>query len=782
MESTDKLKELERLLGEARQRAEEAEREKQEEQRRAERAQQRAERAQQQAERAQQRAQAFEQLNQPTTLVEYIAACHDVVFTKFNIETDHRLTSRGLITNPRNKLCPTDIRPWPDFLQLQRLAFGALYEIWPAEKRVFESRSFLIGLGNRVSKRAVADERTLEYFLHNSVEDPVRSIIDQLGEVEEVRKAFSIGGGIVFENHPHAISDIAEEVVNRERPSTPLQQQNFRQLRPDQICVYQSDNSKSTARAMIFVSEYKPPHKLTAPHLRIGLRPMNIYKEVVNRKTIPTNADPDGRFQYYAERLTASAITQTYHYMVEGGLEYGLLTTGETIVFLKIDWSDPGVLYYHLAEPGPEVSAHSEHPQLCTAVGQYLAFTLMALGWPGRREEHGQDERERAMKNLKVWAEDFETTVRSIPESERSATSDSSPTTYAGVDRSPCFRRKRRRLEEDLPSKHLGKDDRSESSDDERSSWLPDSPTPTSQSTRQGTRRSQRLAQRSPPGDRGNELTEEETLPLTSISAVSEKYCTQACLIGLVRDGHLDPKCPNVSLHRKTGGQSQAHHPLRHEEWLQLLRKQLEHSLDNGITRLRNCGARGVLFRVNMLAYGYVFVSKGTVRAFVRDLEHEAIVYKRLQSIQGKHVPVFLGNIDLHSLNKTYFYDHRVYVVYLAFLSWAGCSITEAEKSGVTKQLLQKEAIKSLHAVHQEGVIHKDIRIFNMLYNTEIKGVMMIDFERAGLGPPPLLLERVVPNKRTWQERRTGRLGAVGWKRANREFLEEICEVEMVFM
>ncbi|KAH6645665.1 hypothetical protein BKA67DRAFT_586063, partial [Truncatella angustata] len=57
---------------------------------------------------------------------------------------------------------------------------------------------------------------------------------------------------------------------------------------------------------------------------------MDIFKDVVNRKTIPTAADPDGRFQYYAERLTAAAITQTYNYMIEGDLEYGLLTTGQT--------------------------------------------------------------------------------------------------------------------------------------------------------------------------------------------------------------------------------------------------------------------------------------------------------------------------------------------------------------------------------------------------------------------------------------------------------------------
>ncbi|KAI1839224.1 hypothetical protein JX266_014565, partial [Neoarthrinium moseri] len=70
----------------------------------------------------------------------------------------------------------------------------------------------------------------------------------------------------------------------------------------------------------------------------------NIFADVVNRKTIPTAADPIGRFEYHAERLTAAAVTQTYKYVINGGLEYGLLTTGETIVSLWVDWQDPEML------------------------------------------------------------------------------------------------------------------------------------------------------------------------------------------------------------------------------------------------------------------------------------------------------------------------------------------------------------------------------------------------------------------------------------------------------
>ncbi|KAF4120731.1 hypothetical protein GMORB2_2735 [Geosmithia morbida] len=146
---------------------------------------------------------------------------------------------------------------------------------------------------------------------------------------------------------------------------------------------------------MAHIYEYKPPHKLTALHIRRGLHPMNVHQDVVNRITIPPTEDRDASFQYSAEKLTTSAITQIYHYMIEGGLDYGLLTTGETIVFLKIDWEDPETLFYHVAEPKAEALAHPEHSDLCTAVAQYLAFTLIALN--SLEGQHGQEERQNAM-------------------------------------------------------------------------------------------------------------------------------------------------------------------------------------------------------------------------------------------------------------------------------------------------------------------------------------------------------------------------------------------------
>ncbi|KAG9250055.1 uncharacterized protein F5Z01DRAFT_430295 [Emericellopsis atlantica] len=783
---------LERRLREAERRVEQERQRAEHERQRAEEAERGREVERERAEKEQQRAEQSERQTQPTTLDEYIAACHTSVFSRLSVETDSKFTSKGPITNPRDKWCPSKLQPWSDFLEKQRTVLGTLNATFPIETRVFENKSFLEGMGERISSRKIADEKTLEYFLHNSVEDPVRNIIEKLKNNPETSNAFDMNHGIVFENHPHAISDVAEEVADRETPSTPPktpnQRQDPHQLRADQICIYRSDSTDSSERTMLYISEYKPPHKLTAPHLRLGLRPMDIYKEVVNRRTIPTSVDAAARFQYFAERLTASAITQTYHYMIEGGLEYSLLTTGETIVFLTIDWDDPGTLYYHLAEPGPEAAARPDQLHLCSSVGQYLAFTLLALV---TRTVHGQEERQRATQTLHTWAEDFETTVRSIPDSERTAASDASfipePTTYQDVDRSPIFQRLRRRIFPqdqcgDRPSKVNHPPESSD--DDESSSKPPETPTPSVGDA--GARRSQRILARrsrgggSQRGGKGADDVEAGTEEKTdAISLRDGPYCTQACLLGLVKGQKLDPTCPNVDLHRRNGD----HHPVDHAQWLSLLHRQLEQSLDDGITPLGHGGARGVLFRVTLLAYGYTFVSKGTVRAFIPDLEHEADVYKRLLPAQGRNVPVFLGVVDLRQMRKIYYYDHRVYVVYLTFLSWAGCSISEAEAAGFPRAKLHQMAMQSLRAIHRYRVRHKDVRDANMLFNRET-GVMMIDFERAEM----LDLQRqplapVVPNKRVrvGEGRRGKQLRKMKMTMGRQEFSSEVGELEAIF-
>jgi hypothetical protein len=57
--------------------------------------------------------------------------------------------------------------------------------------------------------------------------------------------------------------------------------------------------------------------------------------------------------------LTAAALTQTYSYTIENGLEYNKLVTGEADGFLQVKEDEPHTLY-HLAEPNIEAEVQSE--------------------------------------------------------------------------------------------------------------------------------------------------------------------------------------------------------------------------------------------------------------------------------------------------------------------------------------------------------------------------------------------------------------------------------------
>lgn len=102
-----------------------------------------------------------------------------------------------------------------------------------------------------------------------------------------MQEEFDLGSGVIFNNHPNVISNVTEEVLEQrnaqEPPKTPGRTRpNLHQLRPDQICVYKKDKGVLAGQRLAYIVKYKPPHKLTPPQLRLGLRPLDIYKEVVN--------------------------------------------------------------------------------------------------------------------------------------------------------------------------------------------------------------------------------------------------------------------------------------------------------------------------------------------------------------------------------------------------------------------------------------------------------------------------------------------------------------------
>ncbi|KAM3462619.1 hypothetical protein NHJ6243_004020 [Beauveria neobassiana] len=261
-------------------------------------------------------------------------------------------------------------------------------------------------MGNRIDACRVRDEASLVSVQQNTIEVPVRIIMSKISDFDPQRYSLAV----------------PEEVEFR---TTASKDENLRT-----ICAFRNSAHQEH---IAFIIEYKAIHKLHTAHFEQGLRQMNILEEVVNKMTLPT-AEPE-RVKHYAELLSAAAVTQTYHYMLEAALEYGYLTNGDAIVFLNIYWTDPTVLRYHLARPACEVLVDQD-ATWSNAVCQVLAFTIMAL----QSSQHSNDDRVAAANKCNKWLVDFghvldqilkEEEEREEKEREEKA-AHSGPTTLAG--------------------------------------------------------------------------------------------------------------------------------------------------------------------------------------------------------------------------------------------------------------------------------------------------------------------------------------------------------------
>jgi multidrug efflux pump subunit AcrA (membrane-fusion protein) len=241
-----------------RRRAKEADERAELERRRAEDEQRNRKEADERAELERRRAEEQEEKTRHTTFEEYIRACHTLLSKPLRIQTDKSLSTQGSITSPKNKPCPTLLKPWTDFPVLQQQLFERIYEYIPRDAGLFSSTQYLTELGQDLCDRPLASEKDLEAYQRLAVERPTTHIISRLQQVEEARHEFNLGGGIIFENHANTLSDRNEEVQqslqdlrisSKGQPSG----SNPKPRNADQICVYKEADG---IRSLCMVVEY----------------------------------------------------------------------------------------------------------------------------------------------------------------------------------------------------------------------------------------------------------------------------------------------------------------------------------------------------------------------------------------------------------------------------------------------------------------------------------------------------------------------------------------------
>ncbi|KAH7304561.1 hypothetical protein B0I35DRAFT_454667 [Stachybotrys elegans] len=714
-ERRKQAEEREKEEAEGRRRAEEREKEEAEGRRQAEEREKQAE--EREKEEAEGRRQA-EERNRQTSFTELLQHCHDLLSRQLRVETPSRSTS-GKIPLPTGKYCPTRLEHWADCPKQLLGVYNSVCQYLQPDPgdapRLFSSLPELEGLSRRFARRPLSSEQDLEAYERFGVEEHVHDIIAELCKLPAARDEFGLGDGIQFINHANSLSRDEDFEAGASQPSS------IPHPRPDEFCIHRIDGSSHTILTSV---EYKPAHKLPVAALRMGLRPMDLWKKMVRSNKIPT--DQDAKLQYNAQRLVCSAVVQEYHVMIQEGLEYSYLTNGVARVFLRVPQDEPSTLYYFLCDPHSEVNAAADSlPQLWkTSIARVLCLCLMAFRSPARDQEW----RNLSRCDLHTWETSFEHTrsqiprdeLQQIPHSDSTAPEFPSPasgSSYAPPSSSP------------LPSPSEGRrvPTRSQTScaplENRPRSLSPDSSgSDTNQIAGQKRRISQVTA--SPSSRQSGRQQESRNDQEDQTRRRAAQFCTQRCLLGLQTGSRLDELCPNVDQHRR-GQEDRTQHPISAEKLVLSLKSQLDEVIDRCIP-LGGCGFYGAPFKLTCTTYGYTVVGKGTTSGLWKEVFREAQVYKILRKAQASAVPVFLGTMDLE---KVYFLHGAGPIRHMLVMGWGGESIVTKE---MTPQL-RDEINKSNKEIRALGIIHHDLDRENVLWSDELGRALVIDFHCSTL-------------------------------------------------
>ncbi|KAI4122906.1 MAG: hypothetical protein LQ338_005558 [Usnochroma carphineum] len=634
-----------------------------------------------------------------TTLLAYVEKYHERFGDGPDIPKDKSKCTTGRTSTVTRKIRPAHIKRWEGFLDLRREKFLRIQDFLN-DQPLFPSLHGIDQIANQ-PRNVVSSEVDLRVWHSNPLETPVKLIAAQLIALPNSRTEFSLGKRMNFENHVNTLS----EAQSDRRPKD-----------ADQICVKVLDDDNESTVAVV---EFKAPHKATKELLTAGLQPLDIKRDVLDREG--GNETGAAKFQRSAEKFVAMIITQTYSYMVRGGVRYGCIITGQATVFLLIPEDDPLTVYFYHADPFEEVqdelSNNSSFPHECTAIAQMISFCVMAHDNPGSSQAWRSTVRD---KNLRWDFDDFESDHR-IPIEAATLTKPPSAfkprRTITSLYRTPIKTRSKCKPNDDVTK--YGPESDSDSDEEFDHDETPTKPPP---------RRQEKQVQQ-PQGEFG------QGKQVSRKTARDYAYCTQECMRGLSNRTAMDPYCPNYPLHPRR--QLDSTHALTRPLLARLLRQQLATDLDDYCIDLQKQGCTGRLFKLVLASHGYTFVGKGTIKLYIPDLKIEGRVYNRLKDRQGRSIPVHLGNIDLLRPWMACTFD----IVHMLLMSYAGeCVWNNIAQNKEGDEAVYRKGLVFDEECVKDGVLNRDTFQRNMMWNDETNQIMFIDFDRSilfDLARPP---------------------------------------------
>ncbi|CAK7222444.1 hypothetical protein SCUCBS95973_004843 [Sporothrix curviconia] len=197
-------------------------------------------------------------------------------------------------------------------------------------------------------------------------------------------------------------------------------------------------HDKDKAATPVLVAEYKAAHKLRASMIKTALRATrdeDLFTAAI-RATLSNKTDTDPESKAVATCISAVArvFTQAFHYMVEFGLCFSYVSSGEALVLLHLDANDTSTLYYHLSVPRDDVERRQRNGDSATATGPEqpmspdslrktgvaVVLTMALLAMDG--EAQTQRWKKQQIAALKEWPEPYDDLLRDSQSSEATKT------------------------------------------------------------------------------------------------------------------------------------------------------------------------------------------------------------------------------------------------------------------------------------------------------------------------------------------------------------------------
>lgn len=704
-----------------------------------------------------------ELISQQTTIPEFLAEYHEI-YTANPVETNQDLVTGGATCKPENRKYPKEINQWDDFTMEQERIWDQISKSPVYSDRRFNPSGFI----KRVQLVHVRSEDNVRVNEQHSVEIPTKEILNTIYSDEKLRRDLRMPGKVTYISHLNLNPGINANTTGHSPKNTTSTDLTTPQSNPqekssdkrtiakypkdtggcaDEFCVIQLENGKEVPALII---EYKPPFKLTLELVTAGFEnnaglpfdQIEIDRDVIGQ-------EGEG-LKYEGRYIVSAVITQLFSYMIKSKVQYGYVSTGEVIIFVHIK-NDPKIVEYYLCVPSEEVDLNKPTTLHQTAVAQVSAFTLRAI----REPPPSQDWYE-AAKRLSTWKVEFVDVFESIVDSERKDPKRSSgykPNLSKAMRdffRSPYAIRSKclpidlgiaetedktgavitsgttgagRRRCKPTDFDHT----RANHKDDDKDDPWNSSPTPLPSHAKRSskTQTSGNARSNDKKGVVGNSDRTKRQANLNQPGSVGNReYCTQACLLGLATGGPLDIRCPNVADHGKKH--------LKKPIFLRMVQTQMKEQRD----KVTDCkpldidGSRGAIFKITLTSHGYTIIAKGVQKDDIHHLQNEANVYHQLFSLQGSHIPVCIGSINLI---KPYYYRHHFYVcefVQLLLLSFAGTPVFKTVNAANLDEILSRVTV-AMEAIHSLGVLHGDPYPRNILWNEQVGMLQIVDFERS---------------------------------------------------